>query len=138
DGCCHRVVRAFEDERADDWYAGGGRFLSERVDVGEQAIAQPGEFSDDLDGLVAVVPGLAPAHAVEAGVRGKQAELGPADVEGGVRRLEEPGVPEAADVMAPHADAANAEAEASTQGGGPAAPGAGSIARAVDRVALRA
>ena len=62
------VVRVLEQQRADDRYAGRGGFLRERVDVGEKAVAELGERAHNLDGLVAVVPWLAAAHAVKAGV----------------------------------------------------------------------
>lgn len=75
------VVGRFEVEVAEDRDAGVAGFAGAAFEVGEEAVAEVGVVLDDGDGGVAEVPGFARGvGAVEAGERGEQAPLRPADV----------------------------------------------------------
>ena len=99
------------------------------IEIGHEAALEVREISDDLDRIIVDQPGDAVrVAAVEAAVRAKQTELGPALVDG--RR----GRPfEATDIVAPEAEAGHSEGEAAPQGVGHRGEGALAVAAPVDR-----
>ncbi len=105
------VVGEPQEHRAHDRGAGRVRLARQAVEVGHEGQAQGDEASGDIDGLLVEGPRHAHgARPVEARVRGRQPEGEPALEHGRVR-----GSLEAADVVAPVAEAAGGQRQPAAQ-----------------------